>query len=132
MVEGHVRGLATLGKSPDCYGTLLTPIIIGTLLTPIIIGKLLTPIILGKLLKEIRKNLARERNNIKWMLDDLRSTLLREIQILETGIHASGSSNHIDYSDLQPMTMASLYTGARRNPQPLSDAKKYITCVYIL
>ena len=102
-IESHVRGLASLGKHPESYGAMLTPII------------------LGKLPKEIRKNIAREHNNVEWTLEDLRGTLLKEIQILETGIHTSGES--------QSMTMASFHTGARRNLQP-PEPRKSTNCVY--
>ena len=59
----------------------------------------------------VRKNIAREHNNVEWTLDDLRGALLKEIQILETGIHTSGTSNHTSF-DSQPMTMASLHAGS--------------------
>ena len=76
---------------------------------------MLTLVILSKLPKEIRKNIARDHNNAEWTLDDLRGSLLKEIQIFQTGIHTSGPSNHTSY-DSQPMTMASLHTGAMSNP----------------
>ena len=97
-IEGHVRGLASLGKHPESHGTMLTPVI------------------LSKLPKEICKNIAREHNNVEWTLDDLSGALLKEIQILETGIHTSGASNHTSYNS-QPMTIASLHAGAVRNQQ---------------
>ena len=59
IIEGHVRGLASLGKHPESYGTMLTPVI------------------LSKLPKEIRKNIARDNNNVEWTLDDLRGVLLK-------------------------------------------------------
>ena len=40
-----MRGLASLGKHPESYGTMLTPVI------------------LSKLPKEIRKNIARDHNS---------------------------------------------------------------------
>ena len=107
-IESHIRGLTSLGKSPESYGALFTPII------------------LGKLPNDIRKNLAREYSNEEWTLDDLRSNLLNEIQILETGIHSS-KSNH---TDLMPTTMASLYTGSRHTPPQAIDRRKSINCVY--
>ena len=61
-IESHIRGLTSLGKSPESYGALLTPII------------------LGKLPNDIRKNLAREHSNVEQTLDDHRSNLLKEIE----------------------------------------------------
>ena len=106
-----MRELASLGKHPEFYGTMLTPVI------------------LSKLPKEINKNIAREYNNIEWTLDDLREALLKEIQILEIGIHTSGPSNHTSY-DSQPMTMASLHMGTVRNLQQSSERKPthYVYC----
>ena len=52
--------------------------------------------------------------------------ILREIQILETGIHSS-KSNH---TDLLPITMASLYTGSRHHPPNPTDRKKSMSCIY--
>ena len=56
---------------------------------------------------------------------------LKEIQILETGIHTSGDSNHISY-DSQPMTMASLHAGAQQQQQQSTKTirkKAYTLCV---
>ena len=93
-IESHIRALTSLGKSPESYGALLTPII------------------LCKLPTDIRMNLARDHSNMEWTLDDLRSNILRGIQILETGIHSS-KSNH---TDLLTITMGSLNTGSRHHP----------------
>ena len=107
-IESHIRALTSLGKSPESYGALLTPII------------------LGKLPNDIRKNLARDHSNMEWTLDDLRSNILREIQILETGIHSS----KFNHTDLLPITMASLYTGSRHHPPNPTDRKKSMSCIY--
>ena len=60
-VENRIRALDSLGKSPESYGSLLIPII------------------LGKLPKEVRKSLARDHNNSEWTLNELRSSILKEI-----------------------------------------------------
>ena len=64
--EGHVRRLTSLGKHPESCGIMLTPVI------------------LSKLPKEVCKNIVREYNNEEWPLDDVRGTLLKETQIIET------------------------------------------------
>jgi len=66
---------------------------------------MLTTIMIGKLPNDIRKNLATDHSNIEWTLDDLRSSIIKEI--LGTGIHSS-KSNHTDTTSI---TMTSLYTG---------------------
>ena len=53
-IEGHIRGLAALGKSEELYGALLIPII------------------LAKLLIDIQKNLAHEHGSLEWTLSDLK------------------------------------------------------------
>jgi len=66
-VEGHVRCLQSLGKSPDALETLLVPII------------------LGKLPEETKKNMARAHESSQWTMEQLQASLLKEIQIFETG-----------------------------------------------
>lgn len=63
-IEGHIRGLAALGKSEDSYGALLIPII------------------LGKLPTDIQRNLAREHGSLEWTLQDLKQGVLREIRVV--------------------------------------------------
>ena len=107
-IESHIRALTSLGKSPESYDALLIPIIF------------------GKLPIDIRKSLTRDHNNMDCTLDDLRSNILREIQILEIGIKSS-KSNH---TDLLPITMASFYTGSRHHPPNPTDRKKSMSCIY--
>ena len=71
-VENHIKGLSSLGKTPESYGDLLTPIVF------------------GKLPKEVQKSLARDHSNSEWTLDELRRSIMKEIRILETEIHTSG------------------------------------------
>ena len=59
-------GLTSLGKHPESCGIMLTPVI------------------LSKLPKEVCKNIVREYNNVEWPLDDVRGTLLKQTQIIET------------------------------------------------
>ena len=47
-IEGHIRGLAALGKPEESYGALLNPIV------------------LGKLPIETQRNLAREHGSLEW------------------------------------------------------------------
>ena len=84
-----MRGLASLGKSHDTYGSLLTPII------------------LTKLPNEIKKNLARQNTNSEWTLKALMDNILRELQMFETSFH-SGCDGSLPM--LTPT--ASFYTGA--------------------
>ena len=66
-VEGHIRCLQSLGQSPEELGTLLVPII------------------LGKLQAETKRNIARMHENSQWTIKQLQVSLLREVQIFETG-----------------------------------------------
>jgi len=70
-IESHSCGLATLGKSEQVYGNLLVPVI------------------LGKLSKDIKENLTRGSISREWTFSQLMSAILREIEILETGINNS-------------------------------------------
>lgn len=49
------------------------------------INDLLVPIILSKLPKDIKQNLARDSTTPEWTFPQLKSALLKEIHILETG-----------------------------------------------
>ena len=70
-MESHIRGLESLGRSHSSYGDLLVPIV------------------LGKLPQQIRTNLARDHNSPEWKFQQLRESILKEIRILEAGIHTS-------------------------------------------
>ena len=67
VIENHVRGLAALGQSAESYGALLVPMI------------------LGKLPVDVRKNLAREHDNLEWTLDQLQDSIVKEIRVIEAG-----------------------------------------------
>ena len=110
-VENHIRALDSLGKSPESYGSLLTPII------------------LGKLPKEVRKSLDRDHSNSEWTFNELRSSILKEIQVLESGIHTSGQQDQSLHYGTPPMTTSSFYTGTRYQPQP-TDTRRPVRCVY--
>ena len=108
-VENHIRGLSSLGKSPESYGDLLTPIVF------------------GKLPKEVQRNLARDHSNSEWTLGKLRSSIMKEIRILETEIHTSG---HHDQPDAPLMTTASFFMNTRQHPPQPSSSRKPTNCIY--
>ena len=101
--------MSALGKSPESYGDLLTPIVF------------------GKLPKEVQKIQARDHSNSEWTLDELRSSIIKDIQILETEIYTSG---HHDQPDTPPMMTASFYTNTRQRPPQLSNSRKPSSCIY--
>ena len=90
-------------------------------------GDLLTPIVFGKLPKEVQKSLARDHSNREWRLDELRSSIIKEIQILETEIHTSG---HHDQPDTPPMMTALFYMNTHQHPPQLSNSRKPLSCIY--
>ena len=108
-IENHMRGLSSLGKSPDTYGSLLTPII------------------LTKLPNEIKKNLARQNTNSEWTLNALMDSILRELQVFETSFHSGG-----DCSLPTSIPTASFHTGTRgQSNRPTGQAERKRTiCVF--
>lgn len=62
-----MRGLESLGQTPEMYGSLLVPAV------------------LDKLPIDIRKNIAREHGRDNLILDNLRKPITKEIEILEAG-----------------------------------------------
>ena len=110
-VKNHIRGLSSLGKFPESYGDLLTPIIF------------------RKLPKEIQRNLARDHSNAEWTLDDLRSSIMKEIRILETELHTSRNLDQLFNPNTPLMTTASFYTNTRQY-SPQSSSKRPANCIY--
>lgn len=64
-LESYIRGLDALGKGTEAYGDLLVCILI------------------DKLSADVRRNLARQHGTTEWTLDELRTALKKEIDILE-------------------------------------------------
>ena len=93
-IENHVRGLSALGQSTESYGALLVPMV------------------LGKLPADVRRNLAREHDNLEWTLDQLRESIVKEIRVIEAGalVHPPKPDG---YHSSPPLT-ASLVAGTSR------------------
>ena len=70
-MENHVRGLESL----ESYGDLLVSIVV------------------GKLPCDMRTNLARDHDSHEWKFQQLRESILKEIRILEIGVHTNPSSH---------------------------------------
>ncbi|XP_071170914.1 uncharacterized protein [Mytilus edulis] len=66
-LESYVRGLESLGQTPEMYGSLLVPVV------------------LDKLPIDIRKSIAREHGRDNLILQNLRKSITKEIDILEAG-----------------------------------------------
>ena len=107
--ENHIRGLASLGVSKESYSTILVPIILGKLPVP------------------IRRNLARDHNELKWTLDDLQAAVVKEIRVLESGLNNNDPS-----SSLSTRTHAteSFHAAIKREHHPNSTGKRKIHYVY--
>ena len=97
-IENHVRGLLALGWQTESYGALLVPMV------------------LGKLPADIRKNLAREHNNLEWNIDELRDAIAREIRVLEAGLCIPPSL--IEDNQRPPLATASFHTGTTSQSEP--------------
>ena len=110
-IETNTRGLLSLGKTKDTYNDLLVPII------------------LRKLPVEIRKNLAREHTNAEWTIDELRSAILKEIRVFETGLYAT----NLQITTPQRSTAAFHITaskGTTGSTNPRTDGKRNALCIY--
>ena len=107
-IETHTRGLLSLGKTKDTYGDLL---------------------VLRKLPVEIRKNLAREHTNAEWTIDELRSAILKEIRVFETGLYTA----NLQITTPQRSTAAFHITASRGttgSTNPCTDGKRNASCSY--
>ena len=104
-METHVRGLASLGKSQESYGDLLVPIII------------------GKLPNNLRRNLAREHDNLEWTFTQLRNAISKEIKILEAGKY--DSENRMTPEDHQASITSSFLSYSQYGkPPPLQPLRQ--------
>ena len=99
-----MRALRSLGKSPDTYSTMLTPMV------------------LGKLPIELKKQLARDHNSGEWTIREVLTSILKEIRVLEVGHYSNSFSKEL-YT-----TTASFHTTARK---PIAQReKKEPACTY--
>ena len=66
ITENHISGLAALGvsKHNSCSRKLPVP---------------------------VRRNLARDHDQLRWTLDDLQAAVVKEIRVLESGLHTTDS-----------------------------------------
>ena len=110
-IETHTRGLLSLGKTKDTYGDLLVPII------------------LKKLPMEIRKNLAREHTNAEWTIDELRSAILKEIRVFETGLYATNLQITTPHRSTAAFHV-NMSKGLTGYTNPRTDGKRNTTCIY--
>lgn len=78
-----------LGKSEDCYTSLLVPII------------------LGKLPTKTKQNLTQTNGNKKWTITELQAVLLNELYIFEIGLQSESCTD-------PPLLTASFHTKVNR------------------
>ncbi|XP_045033901.1 uncharacterized protein LOC123475364 [Daphnia magna] len=64
QLESHIRGLEALGPAPTSYGDLLVCLLV------------------DKVAINVRRNLTRHQGNAEWTLDELRTAIKREIEIM--------------------------------------------------
>ena len=100
----HMRALSSLGKSPDTYSAMLTPMV------------------LGKLPTELKKQLARDHNSGEWTIQELLTCILREIRVLEVGQYSNGFSKEYH------TTTSSFHTGAGK--AVVQRQKREVVCTY--
>ena len=101
-IEGHIRCLESLGKSPDSLETLLVPIM------------------LGKLPEETKKNMARAHDSSEWTVDELQKAIIKEIQIFEAGYQTSHSTSQ----DRPPTASFFTSTGKKSSQKPREHTTK--------
>jgi len=71
-LKSHIRALESLGKSPDIYCAMLTPML------------------LGKLPTELQKQFARDHNSSEWSIEEVLVFILKEIHVLEVSFYSNG------------------------------------------
>ena len=109
ITENHIRGLASLGVSKESYSTILVPIILGKLPIP------------------VRRNLARDHDQLRWTLDDLQTAVVKEIRVLESALYTTDSPPS---SSTRTHATASFHAAIRGGRHPTGSSKKKAQCVY--
>ena len=100
-IQSHMRALDTLGTTPD---------------------SLLTRVILGKLPPEVKTQMARDRYDSEWNIEDLMASILKEIRIFEAGQQPGRRTNSVS-------TTTSFHMGANRG-SARDNQRKDPNCVF--
>ena len=77
---------------------------------------------------DTRRNLTRDHSNSEWSLSDIQDAILREIRILETGLHTNSQPVQNPLTPTASFHMAA-HQGARPTPNSL-EVKKKRSCIY--
>ncbi|CAC5366802.1 unnamed protein product [Mytilus coruscus] len=107
-LESCMRGLESLGQTPEMYGSLLAPVV------------------LDKLPIDIRKSIAREHGRDNLILENLRKSITKEIDILEAG-------EGVTDSDRLYATAFFMGTQSHSQKSKFSDTRKKVhtrTCIF--
>ena len=103
-IQSHTRSLSALGTSSDSYGTLLTTVI------------------LNKLPADTKARMAQDHYNTEWNINELMSSILKEIHVFEAGQH-SGRKTH-------PISTTSSFHMTTNKGMTRERPKKEPTCVF--
>ena len=103
----HTRGQASLGASPEQYGSMLIPII------------------MSKLPNKIRLHVARNSTDELWKIEDLLLTIKKEVKARETSEQVKTSEN-----DRKPSTGKPPIPNATRCIAKQNSGKNIPRCVY--
>ena len=98
VVEAYVRGLDSLGKTPDSYGDLLVCIL------------------LDKLPSDIRKSVARLHDKDEFSLEELRKALKAELRVMEAGQFTVPASQPSRQQNTRQTT--TMFNGVTESKQP--------------
>ena len=107
QISVHTRGLASLGVSPEQYGSLLIPII------------------MSKLPNEIRLQVARNSTDEVWKIEELLLTIKKEVEARETSEQVKTSENDRKPSTGKPPIPTASALFAKQN-----GGKNIPRCVY--
>lgn len=107
--ETYIRGLESLGKNEDSYGSLLTPVI------------------LQKLPQIVRNNITRAHGSLSWRLNDLMCELLKEVKILDAGNILTPQE---DFVSTATFLTKSDHTRLLENQKTQNKSNRFKECVF--
>jgi len=110
VIQIHIRALSSLNMPPDSYGPLLATSIH------------------SKLPQETRTNMARDHYGSKWTIDELLTSISKEIQIFEASQKSSYRAN--SHSNSTPTTSSFHTAASHHGGTSREKPRKEIRCIF--
>ena len=109
LTESHIRSLTSLGMTTTSYSAMLVPYL------------------LRKLPVDTIRNIARERADSNWTIEELQEALLKEIRIFETSLHSVASRKFKSSEASSTLPTAAFHANVKGTP---TNSSQRPSCSY--